>query len=251
MAHSALVAQRIERLRPKEKVAGSIPAEGTFLRRCTVNDMAVTQPTWRYEEQYWDQAIGLIAGIDEVGMGALAGPVCAAAVVFNSQARPSISKSIPIRDSKSLSAAQREKAAAWTQEHALAWAVGEASVEEIQVLNILQAARLAMKRAVEQLRLTPDLLLVDGNPVRLHESIPAVNLVQGDQLSYSIAAASILAKVHRDHIMTTLDHEFPLYNFAAHKGYGSAAHLAALKTHGATPHHRATYAPVAAALKQL
>lgn len=212
--------------------------------------MAIKQPTWKYEKQYWQQDIGLIAGIDEVGMGALAGPVCAAAVVFNNKKLSTIGEQVTIRDSKSLSPSQREKAAVWVQEYSLAWAIGEASVEEIQALNILHAARLAMKRAVAQLGHKPDLLLVDGNPVNLHETIPSVNIIRGDQLCYSIAAASILAKVHRDSLMVEMDKEFPEYGFAGHKGYGSAQHLAALKSHGATPYHRATYAPVAAVLKQ-
>ena len=209
------------------------------------------EPTWEYEEQYWGAGIGLIAGVDEVGMGALAGPVCAAAVIFDSAAVLSSKydvASIKIRDSKLLSAQQREKAQGWIKEHALAWAIGEATVEEINHINIRQASHLAMRRALTALGLIPDLVLVDGNPVQLHEHIPTTNIIKGDQLCYSIAAASILAKVHRDALMVELDAQFPVYGFASHKGYGSPTHLAALKTDGATIHHRRAYAPVAAAI---
>lgn len=210
--------------------------------------MPLQDPTWKYEGRYWQAGIGLIAGVDEVGMGALAGPVVAAAAVFTSEALPEAGSKIKIRDSKKLSAAQREKAKDWIIRTALGWAIGEASVEEINQLNIRQASHLAMRRALASLGHVPDLILVDGNPVQLHEQIPTINIIKGDQLCYSIAAASILAKVHRDAVMTKLDQEFPQYGFAGHKGYGSAMHLAALKESGATPYHRISYAPVAAVL---
>ncbi len=155
-----------------------------------------------------------------------------------------------IRDSKTLSLQQREKAAVWIKEHALAWAVGEASVEEICELNILQAARLAMRRAVGQLSFLPELLLVDGYAASLHPTIPHESIVKGDQKSFSIAAASIVAKVHRDTIMCQLAEQFPGYGFEAHKGYGSEQHQAALRAQGACPCHRAAYAPIAAYLTQ-
>ena len=353
--------------------------------------MPTQQPTWEYEEQYWGAGIGLIAGVDEVGMGALAGPVCAAAVIFPpdkggqgglqlpylpydlslpAKARdnrknptepekriwhkalrnkllgykflrqkpiknfiidfycaelmlaieidgdthdegntydanrtkeleslgvfvvrysntevmkntegivtdlkskiqdrlatlhPLPTPSVPlirgkinvdqggelIRDSKMLSPKQREKSEVWIKANALAWAIGEATVEEINHINIRQASHLAMRRALTALGSIPDLVLVDGNPVQLHEQIPTTNVIKGDQLCYSIAAASILAKVHRDALMVELDAQFPVYGFASHKGYGSPTHLAALKTDGATIHHRRAYAPVAAAI---
>ncbi|MEX1997327.1 MAG: ribonuclease HII [Candidatus Andersenbacteria bacterium] len=197
-------------------------------------------PTFEYEHLYWQQDIAQIAGIDEAGMGALAGPVVAAAVILP----PDFS--VPgVRDSKTLSVRQRELLVVAIQQQALAWAVGQASVAEITTLNIRRAAHLAMQRAVDQLLPQPLLLLVDGNPCQPHPTIPASTLVKGDICSTSIAAASIVAKVHRDQIMVKLDQEWPQYGFAQHKGYGSQAHLAALATHGACSHHRPTYAPVA------
>lgn len=204
-------------------------------------------PSFQYEQRYWQQDMLLVAGVDEVGMGALAGPVCAAAVIFRREALPSFTNlpNIPnIRDSKTLTANQRMEAAEWIKEYAIAWAVGAATVEEINNLNIRKASYLAMRRAVDVLSPKPNLLLIDGMPASPHSTIPAVNIVDGDALSISIAAASILAKVHRDQLMTALDKEFPQYGFATHKGYGTKVHLTALHVHGASPHHRIAYAPV-------
>jgi ribonuclease HII len=208
-----------------------------------------TPPTFQHEEVYWQQGIRLVAGIDEVGMGALAGPVVAGAVIFpfppsSSEERDGVRWGL-IRDSKTLSAEQRDVAAKWVQANALAWAVGEASVAEITMLNIRRASHIAMRRAVDRLSVQPEMLLIDGHPASPHPSIAATNLIKGDQLSFSIAAASILAKVYRDALMVELHTSFPNYNFAGHKGYGSAQHLAALEKLGPSPHHRATYAPVA------
>lgn len=341
--------------------------------------MGYRLPTWKYERQYHAAGIALIAGIDEVGVGALAGPVVAGAVVFppdkggigglghlpyyagltararelrqnsteaegvlwyralrarrlggykfmrqkplldyivdfwcaelmlaieidgDTHARQAVydtararrlagldilvvrytnwdvlnnlegvyqdllkrvqerRRTLPIsplsgrgttllRDSKQLSAKQRERAAAWIKRQALAWAVGEATVAEISTLNILRASHLAMRRAVGALGVVPELLLIDGRQARPHEHVPAVSLIDGDQLCCTIAAASIVAKVHRDALMTALDVQYPGYGFAAHKGYGSAAHLAALRERGPSPIHRPTYAPVRAVL---
>jgi ribonuclease HII len=221
--------------------------------------MVADNPTFEPEQEYWQQGITLLAGIDEAGMGALAGPVVAAAVVFDSSGGTQKSKrksqnygvassdNVLVRDSKTLSARQREKAAGWIKGHALAWAVGVASVEEITSLNIRVASHLAMRRAVDRLAVRPDLLLVDGTPAQPHPVIPAVNIVDGDALSLSIAAAGILAKVHRDDLMCRLDRKFPVFGFASHKGYGSVAHLAVLAKLGPCSCHRPTYAPVAAA----
>jgi len=350
------------------------------------------QPTFSYERRYWNQEIKLIAGIDEVGMGALAGPVVAGAVVFKSLPNPPFIKGgnpldlayIPynsklkepareqrktptraercmwdkvlkqdelkryrflrqkpldnfiadfycrelllvievdgdshkrqreydelrteklkiynievvrftndevtqtpervyknllrkvnqrylavvspldkgglgdfggglIRDSKTLSAAQREKAAEWIEKHALAWAIGEATVKEINEINIRGASHLAMRRAIQRLRVQPDLLLIDGNPAQPHTSIPAINILKGDAVSISIAAASILAKVHRDRLMVELGKQHPEYGFEKHKGYGSKQHLEALSKFGATNIHRIEYAPVARVLTE-
>lgn len=208
------------------------------------------EPTLRFEIEYWNEGIGLIAGVDEVGMGALAGPVTAAAVTWDQQFLISNFQflNVTIRDSKTLSVNQRERADAWIREHASAWAVGEASVEEIEEINIRSASHLAMRRAVDALKSRPELLLVDGNSDQIHPLIPAVNIISGDSICYSIAAASIVAKVHRDNAMVKLGEQYPEYGFAAHKGYGSAAHMEALKTHGATLDHRRSYAPVAAVI---
>ena len=211
-----------------------------------LNYSMLTVPTFDYEHQYRKQGFDLIAGVDEVGMGALAGPVCAGAVVFDSNRVPDVVGGI--RDSKALSPKRRERAALWIKQHALAWAVGEASVEEITALNILQASHLAMRRAIETLKVRPDLLLVDGRPIDFKLAMPAVNIISGDALSISIAAASVLAKVYRDDIMRKLDRKFPGYKLASNKGYGSAAHKAALARLGATPHHRPLFAPIACLL---
>lgn len=202
-------------------------------------------PTFEFENLYWEQRITRVAGVDEAGMGALAGPVVAGAVIFSKEMPTTNEEKISIRDSKTLSQKQREKAAEYIQKHALAWAVAEASVEEITELNIRRAAHLAMQRAVDQLSPQADILLIDGNPAQPHQTIPAVNLIDGDALSFSIAAASILAKVHRDSIMTALDKDFPQYGFAKHKGYGAKVHMEALQTAGPCIHHRTTYVPVA------
>lgn len=210
--------------------------------------MATFAPaTFQYEAVYWQQGIKIIAGIDEAGMGALAGPVVAAAVIFDSVLVTGSWFLVPdlIRDSKTLSARQREAAVTWIQTNAVAWAVGEASVAEINTFNIRRASHIAMRRAVGKLSVQPELLLIDGHPASPHPSIAATNLIKGDQLSFSVAAASIIAKVHRDRLMIALHTIFPDYNFAGHKGYGSSRHLAALNKHGPSPHHRAHYAPVA------
>lgn len=202
----------------------------------------MTSPvSFEHEISYWKSGIKVIAGIDEVGMGALAGPVVAAAVIFSENIIPLHL----IRDSKQLTPEQREQVALWIHGHAHAWATGEASVAEIATLNIRGASHLAMHRAVTALKVAPELLLIDGNPANPHPTIPASNIIRGDQVSASIAAASIIAKVYRDHLMVKLDSEYPAYGFAKHKGYGTAQHLTALRERGATPHHRSAYAPVA------
>lgn len=205
-------------------------------------------PTFEYEQQYWSQGIQYIAGIDEAGMGALAGPVVAGAVIFSQDVLPIFSEfiaKIPIRDSKLLSAIQREKAYTAIQQHAHAWAIGSASPQEIDAINIRAASHLAMQRAITALQVPPDILMIDGTPAQISKTIPTINIIKGDQLSYSIAAASILAKVYRDNIMQNLDIEFPEYGFSSHKGYGAQKHMEALEKYGATEHHRTTYAPIA------
>ena len=189
----------------------------------------------------WDMP-GLIAGVDEAGRGPLAGPVVAAAVILDDLQ--------PIRglaDSKTLTLRQREKLFDEIRAKALCCSIAEASVEEIEHLNILQATLLAMRRAVEGLRLKPKKVLVDGNRLPLLDML-AEAIVRGDALVPAISAASILAKVHRDRWCAELDRQYPQYGFARHKGYGTAEHLLALKVHGACPQHRKTFRPVAEVL---
>ncbi len=179
-----------------------------------------------------------IAGVDEAGRGPLAGPVYAAAVILH-PARPIAG----LADSKKLSATQREKLFEVIQHEALSWAIATASVEEIDTLNILQASLLAMQRAVEALAPRPQEILVDGLYCP-RVSMSARAIVKGDSKEPAISAASILAKVARDGEMRKLHAQYPHYGFDAHKGYGTAAHRAALAAHGVSPVHRRSYAPV-------
>ncbi len=185
-----------------------------------------------------------LCGVDEAGRGPLAGPVVAAAVMLDPGRRID-----GLRDSKKLSAAARERLAGVIRRDALAWCVAEASVEEIDALNILNATLLAMRRAVEGLTRAPDDVWVDGNrcpawPWR------SQTVVKGDDKVAAIAAASILAKTERDRFMRRLDESYPAYGFARHMGYGTAAHLDALKAHGACPQHRTSFAPVKLVIAQ-
>jgi ribonuclease HII len=189
----------------------------------------------------WDVP-GLMAGVDEAGRGPLAGPVVAAAVILDD-----LHPIHGLADSKKLSERRREKLFDEIRAKALCFSIAQASVEEIDTLNILQATLLAMKRAVESLRLKPQMVLVDGN--RLPKlDILAQAIVQGDAKVKAISAASILAKVHRDRLCSSMHQEFPQYGFDQHKGYGTKQHLDALTTHGATPLHRRSFAPVAKVL---
>ncbi|MDQ6881421.1 MAG: ribonuclease HII [Pseudomonadota bacterium] len=187
----------------------------------------------------WDP-IGLMAGVDEAGRGPLAGPVVAGAVILDDSKRIR-----GLADSKVLTPLQRDKLYDLIREKSLCCAIGEASVEEIDTLNIFHATMLAMKRAVEGLRLKPVKVLVDGNRLPRWDVL-AEAIVGGDAKVKSISAASILAKVHRDRICKTLHDEFPHYGFAAHKGYSTPEHLEALRVHGACRHHRKFFGPVAA-----
>lgn len=192
----------------------------------------------------WDRP-GLVAGVDEAGRGPLAGPVVAAAVILNEQL-----PIIGLDDSKKLSSRKREKLFDEIMAKALCVSVAEASPEEIDKLNILQATMLAMQRAVLGLRLSPVRVLVDGNRVPVLPML-AEAVVGGDALVPSISAASILAKVTRDRWCETIHYEYPDFGFAQHKGYGTAQHITALRLHGATPLHRRSFAPVRAYAKPL
>jgi ribonuclease HII len=185
----------------------------------------------------WDTP-GLVAGVDEAGRGPLAGPVVAAAVILDE-----LQPISGLADSKVLTALKRERLFDEIRAKALCCHIACASVEEIDRLNILQATMLAMRRAVEGLRLVPARVLVDGNRIPVM-SIPATAIVKGDALVQSISAASILAKVHRDRLCQELDAQHPDYGFATHKGYPTAEHLEALRRHGACPAHRRSFGPV-------
>ena len=190
---------------------------------------------------HWDVP-GLVAGVDEAGRGPLMGPVVAAAVILDD-----LKPIKGLADSKKLTALQRSKLYDEILAKALCCSLAMATVEEIDELNILQATLLAMKRAVEGLRLTPRKALIDGN--RLPSlSMLAEAIVKGDATVPAISAASILAKVTRDRWCFDYDLQYPQYGFAGHKGYGTAAHLLALREHGACPQHRKSFAPVAAVL---
>ncbi len=192
----------------------------------------------------WD-APGLLAGVDEAGRGPLAGPVVAAAVILDDK-RPIKG----LADSKTLTALQRERLSEQILGNALCCSIAQASVEEIDTHNILQATMLAMRSAVAGLRLKPAKVLVDGNRLPTLDVL-AEAVVKGDSLVQAISAASIIAKVHRDKLCEALDAEFPQYGFAGHKGYGTRAHLEALLAHGACLHHRRSFSPVAAALARM
>lgn len=194
-----------------------------------MNDM------WQIENSYYETGMKLICGVDEAGRGPLAGPVCAAAVILP----PNLE--IPgLNDSKKLSDKKRRELFPIIQEQALAYGIGFADHREIDEINILQATFLAMERALAQLKIRPELALIDGNRQK-DFGIPATTIVQGDSLSASIAAASILAKVSRDDIMLKWDEIYPQYSFGVHKGYGTKAHYEAIAQHGPSPIHRMTF----------
>lgn len=192
-------------------------------------------PTFQVEKSLWKAGFRLIAGVDEAGCGALAGPVVAGAAILPFDSRLGM-----IRDSKLLSPEAREELYPLIIERAIAWGVGSASVEEISALNIRQAGLLAMRRAVEALATQPDHLLVDAWTIP-GLALPQRGIIKGDRLVKSIAAASILAKVTRDRIMADLAKTYPAYGFEIHKGYGTVLHQTAIKKHGPCPAHRLTY----------
>ncbi len=186
---------------------------------------------------------GLVAGVDEAGRGPLAGPVVAAAVILDDQ-----NPIQGLNDSKKLTARQRDRLYDEIRAKALCCSIAQATVEEIDSINILQATLLAMRRAVEGLRLKPAKVLVDGNRLPVLDVL-AEAIVGGDAQVPAISAASILAKVTRDRWCAELDAQYPQYGFAGHKGYGTAEHLAALKAHGACPQHRKSFRPVTEVLE--
>lgn len=199
-----------------------------------VHERARLEKLWRFENEAYAQGYRAIVGTDEVGRGPLAGPVVAAAVVL-----PRGVEILGINDSKKLSEKRREALAEEIKAKALAYKIAEVSPAEIDRINILHAAERAMKGAVEALPFG-DYLLVDGQN-QLDVRLPVRNLIGGDSISISIAAASIIAKVYRDHLMVQLDSVYPQYNFAQNKGYGTADHYAALQKYGPSPVHRRSF----------
>lgn len=191
---------------------------------------------WNYEHAAFQEGCRLVCGVDEAGRGPLAGPVCAAAVIL-----PPDLEIEGLNDSKKLTDKRRRALYDVITDQAIAYGVAFAREQEIDEINILQATFLAMRRAVEQLAIKPDLALVDGNREPDFGAIPVKTIIKGDSLSASIAAASILAKVTRDRYMEEQDKIYPQYGFALHKGYGTQAHYAALREFGACPLHRRTF----------
>ena len=190
---------------------------------------------WQFEEELFAQGYKLVCGVDEAGRGPLAGPVCAAAVILPANLV------IPgLDDSKKLSDKRRRELFPIIKEQAIAYGIGLASHEEIDEINILQATYLAMERALADLAVKPEYVLIDGNRAK-EFGLPVKTVVKGDSLSANIAAASVLAKVTRDILMEEAAVEYPGYGFEIHKGYGTRAHYDALRTLGASPIHRNTF----------
>ena len=189
-------------------------------------------PDYSIEKQYNDEGFSGICGVDEAGRGPLGGPVVAAACIL-----PDGLYIEGLNDSKKLTEKKREKLFDVIKESAIAFCIAEASVEEINELNILEADLLAMRRAIDGLSVKPNLALIDGNIARDFQ-IPAVPVIKGDATSMNIAAASILAKVTRDRMCIDLDRDYPEYGIAKHKGYGTKDHMNALRTYGPSPIHR-------------
>ena len=190
----------------------------------------------QFDQSFRDACGGLVCGVDEAGRGPLAGPVYAAAVILSPEY-----PILGLNDSKKLSEKKREALFDIIREEAVAYCIASASVEEIEQYSILNATYLAMSRAVAGLSQTPALALIDGNRIPPQLTVPAKTVVKGDALSESIAAASILAKVSRDRLLVEMDKQSPQYGFAVHKGYGTAAHTAALKEFGPCPMHRPSF----------
>ncbi|AKH18067.1 MULTISPECIES: ribonuclease HII [Deinococcus] len=200
-------------------------------------------PDWSYEREHWRRGYFRVAGVDEAGRGAWAGPVTVAAVIL-----PGTAAEYPFRDSKQLSATQREAFAAQVREVAVSWGVEHAWPDEIDRLNILGATHAAAARALARLDPAPQALVTDY--LKLRTDLPLTAPPRADALSYSVAAASLLAKTERDRLMLELDAQHPGYGFAGHKGYGAPAHRAALRDLGVSEVHRRSFAPIRALLNE-
>lgn len=190
---------------------------------------------WEIEDEQYAAGVGTICGVDEAGRGPLAGPVYAAAVILPPHLRIE-----GLNDSKKLSDKRRRELFPVICEQAVSFGIGFATQQEIDEINILQATFLAMERALSQLKIPPDLALIDGNRQK-DFGLPVKTVVKGDSLSANIAAASVLAKVSRDDFMVTMAEKYPHYGFEIHKGYGTKAHYAALEQYGPSPIHRMTF----------
>jgi ribonuclease HII len=201
-----------------------------------------SQPNLDFELELWKQGLSYIAGIDEAGRGALAGPVAAAAVILP-QIEKTLSKLDQIRDSKQINSVKREEQRLLIERLALTWGVGFADNLEIDQYGVAHATRLAVQRAMTKMNLIPDHLLVDYI-ILPEQDIPQTRLVKGDARSLSIAAASILAKTHRDEIMITLDKKYPQYGFKDNKGYGTQNHRQSIHLIGPCPLHRMSFSPL-------
>lgn len=195
-------------------------------------------PQLTAEHSLWRQGLGLVAGVDEVGMGPLAGPVVAAAVIFPANATDVLPQGV--RDSKTLSAKARERLDQEIRQRAVGVGIGLVEVEEIDRINIYQAGLKAMRLALAQLPHFPEHVLIDGRTLP-DLPYPQTTFIKGDRDIYSIAAASIVAKVYRDRLMLSLHEKYPQYGFAKHRGYGTVAHRAALREFGPCPAHRRSF----------
>ena len=216
-----------------------------------VSGLIQRRPKWQFNLSELPElscSQDLIAGVDEVGRGALFGPVVAAAVILPKSVLDELAVA-GVRDSKKLSATRRQKLAEHIRVLAVDCQIGFASPEEIDQLNILQASLLAMKRAVTQLKVQPALCLVDGKQAMPDLSMPQLNLIKGDERSLMIAAASIVAKVWRDQLLVQLAAEYPAYDLLKNKGYGTAQHLLALQQYGPSLLHRLSFSPCQQGLK--
>jgi ribonuclease HII len=200
------------------------------------------KPTLEYEHQLWDEGFNVVAGLDEAGRGAWAGPVFAAAVVLPRDDRV-LRLLDGVRDSKRMTVNQRNKYLGCIKSASVAWTIGTATSGEIDAMGIVPATCLAMQRAIDELVFSPTFLLVDY--IQIHDcACPQLSLAKGDCRSLSIAAASVIAKTARDAYMLELEDKYPAYGFARHKGYGTALHRAALDTHGPSDIHRMTFKPL-------
>ena len=215
----------------------SIPAKKLSASAAKLRLLKTLRCTLKFEKRAWSTGALHVAGVDEVGRGSLFGPVVAAAVILDPTYRIRC-----LRDSKLIPAERREELALQIREHCIAWAIATVDSARIDQINIYQASRLAMLRAVQQLEPTASYLLVDA--MKLDCDLPQQPIIHGDALSASIAAASIIAKVERDRMISAWDPVFPMYALASNKGYCTPRHLAALREHGPSPLHRQSFAPV-------